>query len=58
MLLVSEGDDAIDHGSVIAFVLSRRRIRFDISVAGATKSGLTLSSRLLSVARTVVTTGS
>jgi hypothetical protein len=58
VLLVSEGDDAIDHGSVIAFVLSRRRIRFDISVAGATKSGLTLSSRLLSVARTVVTTGS
>jgi hypothetical protein len=39
-------------------VLSRRRVRFDISVAGATKSGLTLSSRLLSVARTVVTAGS
>ena len=58
VLLVSEGDDAIDHGSVIAFVLSRRRVRFDISVAGATKSGLTLSSRLLSVARTVVTAGS
>ncbi|HZV90459.1 MAG TPA: YfiR family protein, partial [Candidatus Nitrosocosmicus sp.] len=58
VLLVSEGDDAIDQGSVIAFVLSRRRVRFDISVAGATKSGLTLSSRLLSVARTVVTAGS
>jgi hypothetical protein len=58
VLLVSEGDDAIDQGSVIAFVLSRRRVRFDISVAGARRSGLTLSSRLLSVARTVVTAGS
>lgn len=58
VLLVSEGDDAIDKGSVIAFVLNRRRVRFDISVACATKSGLTLSSRLLSVARTVVTAGS
>ena len=58
VLLVSEGDDAIDQGSVIAFVLSRRRVRFDISVACAAKSGLTLSSRLLSVARTVVTAGS
>jgi len=58
VLLVSEGDDAIDKGSVIAFVLSRRRVRFDISVACATKSGLTLSSRLLSVARTVMTAGS
>ena len=58
VLLVSEGDDAIDQGSVIAFVLSRRRVRFDISMPCAARSGLTLSSRLLSVARTVVTAGS
>ena len=58
VLLVSDADDALGQGSVIAFVLHRRRVRFDISVASATKSGLSLSSRLLSVAHNVVTAGS
>jgi uncharacterized protein DUF4154 len=58
VLLVSDVDGALDQGSVIGFVLNRRRVRFDISLAAASRSGLTLSSRLLSVARSVVMVGS
>jgi hypothetical protein len=58
VLLVSDVEGALEQGSVIGFVLNRRRVRFDISLEAASRSGLTLSSRLLSVARTVVTVGS
>jgi hypothetical protein len=40
-------------GGMIAFVIENRRVRFDINRAAAEKAALKLSSKLLSVARTV-----
>jgi hypothetical protein len=53
VLTVGEGEDFIRQGGVIAFVIDNRRVRFDISVKAATNAGLKLSSKLLSVARSV-----
>ena len=53
MLTVSEADGALTHGSMINFVLVERRVRFEIALDSAEKSGLKLSSRLLAVAQQV-----
>jgi hypothetical protein len=39
---------------MIAFVIQNRRVRFDINLPAAETAGLKLSSRLLTVARSVV----
>jgi hypothetical protein len=52
-LIVSEAESALEHGSVINFVVVQDRVRFDASLESAEKRGLRLSSRLLAVARTV-----
>ena len=48
------GDGALADGQVIAFVKEQNRIRFDVSLAAATRQKLTISSRLLGLARKVV----
>ena len=53
-LTVSEAEGALALGSVINFVLSSGKVRFEISLGAARKSGLALSSRLLGVALSVV----
>ena len=53
ILVVTESDGALTYGSVINFVLSEGRVRFEISLDSARKSGLKLSSRLLAVAEQV-----
>ena len=53
VLTVGEGDRILSHGGVIAFVIDNGRVRFDISVKAASKQGLKLSSKLLSVARNI-----
>lgn len=53
ILTVTESDGALSNGSVINFVVSGMRVRFEISLAAAEKSGLRLSSRLLAVATQV-----
>ena len=55
VLTVSESDGALAHGSVINFVLSDRRVRFEVALDAAEKSRLKLSSRLLAVAQQVRT---
>jgi hypothetical protein len=55
ILTVTESDGALEQGSVINFVRADRRVRFEISVESAEKSGLRLSSRLLAVAQDVRT---
>jgi hypothetical protein len=50
---VGEGDGFLDGGGMIAFILEDRRVRFNIDQGAAQKAGLKLSSRLLSVARSV-----
>jgi hypothetical protein len=52
-LVVTEIEGALDQGSIVNFVLSQERVRFDISLESAEKRGLRLSSRLLAVARAV-----
>jgi hypothetical protein len=53
LLIVSERDGALDHGSAINFVLAGDRVKFEIAVDAADKRGLKLSSRLLTVALNV-----
>jgi hypothetical protein len=54
VLTVSEAEGGLAMGSVINFVLSSGKVRFEISLGAARKSGLALSSRLLGVALSVV----
>lgn len=54
VLTVSEDEGALALGSVINFVLSGGKVRFEISLGSARRSSLSLSSRLLGVALSVV----
>ena len=53
VLTVGEGEISIRDGGMIAFVIENRRVRFDINQTAAENAGLKLSSKLLSVARSV-----
>jgi hypothetical protein len=53
VLTVGEGDEFLDGGGMVAFILENRRVRFSIDQGAARKAGLKLSSRLLAVARSV-----
>lgn len=55
ILTITEADGALLRGSVINFLASEGRVRFEISLDSAEKSGLRLSSRMLSVAQQVYT---
>ena len=54
MLIVTESDDALQHGSIINFVIVDGQVRFEVSLDAARRRNIHLSSRLLSVAHTVV----
>lgn len=53
VLTVGEGEKFLRDGGIIAFVIQDRRVRFDIDQAAAAKAKITLSSRLMNVARSV-----
>jgi hypothetical protein len=53
-LVVTESSDALELGSVINFRPVDQRVRFEVSLDSADKSGLRLSSRLLAVAEHVI----
>jgi hypothetical protein len=53
VLTVGEGEGFLNAGGMISLVTENRRIRFDINHSLATERGLTISSRLLRVARQV-----
>lgn len=53
VLTVGQGDRFLRDGGMVALVVDNRRVRFDINQAAATGAGLSLSARLLNVARTV-----
>ena len=55
ILTVTDLEGALTRGSVINFIVVDRRVRFEISMESAEKSGLKLSSRLLAVAQQVRT---
>jgi hypothetical protein len=50
VLLVTNYDGALDDGSAINLVVIDNRVRFEVSLDATEKSGLKLSSRMLSVA--------
>ena len=56
MLVVTDAEDALDHGSMINFRVVDQRVRFEISLPAAERAGLVLSSRLLAAAMHVDTT--
>ena len=47
---VTDTADGLDRGSIINFLVVKKRVQFEISVEAAEKTGLVLSSRLLAVA--------
>jgi hypothetical protein len=53
VLTIGDGESFIPEGGVIGFVLDHRRVRFDINTRAANRELLKLSSKLLSVARSV-----
>jgi hypothetical protein len=57
ILVVTDTPEGMHRGSMINFVLDERRVRFEISRAAAEQAGLKLSSRLLSVALRVHSSG-
>jgi hypothetical protein len=55
VLTVTESEGALDQGSMINFIVADRRVRFEVALDSAEKSGIRLSSRLLAVAQQVRT---
>lgn len=53
MLLVTENEQGLLHGSVINFKIVDERVRFDVSLEAADRNSVKLSSRLLTVANNV-----
>jgi hypothetical protein len=53
ILTVTENDGSIPFGSIINLVIDHERVRFEVSLYAAERSGLKINSRLLSVARRV-----
>lgn len=53
VLTVGETPQFMAHGGAIAFILVNGRVRFDVHLRNAERAGLTISSKLLRVAREV-----
>ena len=53
VLTVGETSDFLTHGGTIAFVLENQRVRFDVNLRAAERAQLTISSKLLRVAREI-----
>ncbi len=51
--MVSESEGALQQGSIINFVISGGRVRFEVALEGAEKRGFRLSSRLVELAQNV-----
>ena len=54
VLVVTEMDQGLQHGSVINFLVVEEQVRFDVSLNAAERNGVKLSSRLLTVANHVI----
>jgi hypothetical protein len=53
ILTVGETPGFAEHGGVIRFVLEDNRVRFEVNVDAARQADLTISSRLLTLARII-----
>jgi hypothetical protein len=54
LLIVSDSDEAFANGSAINFVVVDNKLRFDVALRPAERGNLKISSRLLAVARKVI----
>jgi hypothetical protein len=54
VLTVGDGAEFLTRGAAVTFVREGDRVRFDVNIGEAQRAGLTISSRLLRVARRVV----
>jgi hypothetical protein len=54
MLVVTDSPGALKRGAMINFVPADGHLRFEVSLPAAERAGLSLSSRLLAVAQTVM----
>ena len=57
VLVVSESNAAWDRGAHINFILEANRVRFDVNPDAASRAGISISSKLLRVARHVAGRG-
>ena len=55
LLVVTETEDALTRGSMINFITVDDKVRFDVALPQAERGQLRISSRLLAVARKVIT---
>ena len=55
LLVVTETEDALARGSMINFITVEDKVRFDVALPQAERGQLRISSRLLAVARKVIT---
>jgi hypothetical protein len=53
VLTVGEESGFLHAGGMIGFVIAERRVRFDINEGASARAGLRISSKLLSIARSV-----
>ena len=53
VLAVGESPEFLEHGGTIAFALVNDRVRFDVNILAAQRAGVTISSKLLRIARDV-----
>jgi hypothetical protein len=54
VLTVGETDQFVQDGGIIGFLLAEKKVRFEINLESAEKSGLKISAKLLALAKTVV----
>ncbi|MBF0499932.1 MAG: YfiR family protein [Candidatus Riflebacteria bacterium] len=54
VLTIGEGEDFLKQGGIIAFTIENQRVRFMVSLKGAVKAHLKISSQLLSLASFVL----
>jgi hypothetical protein len=53
VVLVGDGEDALDRGATIGFLIDDGRVRFQVSLPAAERSGVRISARMLAVAHNV-----
>lgn len=54
LLVIAEGDDAVQHGATIGLSTASGRTVFEVNLAAARTAGLVVSSKLLRLARRVI----
>lgn len=53
VLLVGESDDVLKQGATIGFTVRDNKVGYDVNLGAAKRAGLTVSSKLLNLARVV-----